>query len=366
MVFSSITSNILSTDYGLTPAIFILGMFSTLWILMTTLSHLDNRSRKGHYSYSEQFKLFVIRRRAPKLVLRRFKEVFEQELAKLEVSPETALYYNVHKEISQLRKVLDEPLSMLRGSAHKVWSDKNWKEFISLRPGYTDEPESELYGRTCSNSACRRSGHNRCRFSLDLVTSLDVYQVLLTELRSRLARLESDWLIWESKDSSFKEVSALIGQNPKYLSPRVEYRYAFNPDTEKVLISCRLAVHVKTALDNLKTAQRVVYRHTLKSGPLFEHLSQTKASNPGTKSPQSLDLHVALVSRPVAYYAYLENNLWFFGPENAVSGDGLDMEVFLMLWSKSSETMPLAKIVSGSRAIVRGETASQGYIRSLV
>jgi hypothetical protein len=292
--------------------------------------------------------------------------VFEQELAKLEVSPEAALKYNIDKEIYRLREVLDTPLPMLHAAAHKIWGDNNWVKFISTSHDYTGASDLEFYGYTCSNSVCRHDGHRRCRFSLGLVTSLDVYQVLCAEMRSSLARLDEAWRIWESDESSFKEISALIGKNPRYLSPRSEYRYGIDPHAEKVLINCRLAVHVETALSNLRTAQRVVYRYTLKTGPLFEHLSPTKDPNPRTKSSRPLGFHVALVSHPIAYYAYLDNNLWFCGPENAVSGDGLDMEVFLMLWSRSSETMPLAKIVSGSKAIVRGENASQGSTRSLV
>jgi len=322
---------------------------------MMLISHGDKRIRRGRRSYYDVIKFFWIRRRAPKLVLRRFMEVFESNLVKLEVFPDAAIGYNIGREISHLRMALNAPMPTLHAAAHWIWEAKGWDEFVSPRPNLSSEAELGLYGRACVSKDCRSAGHRRCRFPLDSVTVLDDFRTLCSELQSRLDRLERAWEAWELDESSLAEVSALIEKDPKYREPRDGHRYLFDYGVDKVLIGGRLAVHINTALGSMKTAQRAIYRQTLKSGSLYDRLSRTKAPNQAPKGPQGRDFQVALVPRSVAHYAYLENNLWLLSPDNATSGDDLDMEVFLMLWSKSAEIMPLVKIASAARAMVRGE-----------
>lgn len=319
------------------------------------VAYQEFRVRTGYRDFWDTLRFLRIRRVAKRLVHQRFKEIFEEDLAKLEVSVETAVNFNVQREISRLRGSLLEPLPRLRSSAHWLWTDEGWEDFLS--PHEPDSP-TILFGRRCHNDDCRLDGHRRCRFSLDSVLKREDFTVLCADLRSRLDILEREWRAWESDESSFREVSTWLEKNPQ--SRGFGHGHAFAPGAKTILISARLRYHIDTALESMTTAQRVVYRHTLRSGSLYERLSRKKDVGSTNGERTGIDFHIALVSRSLANYAYLDINVWLYKGGNAITGDDLDMEVFLMLWAKSSQVMPLAKIASAARALVRGERSIAG------
>ena len=268
-----------------------------------------------------------------KEICNRFVNAKEVELGKLNPSVEAAMNLHVYKQLEEVKKTLESPAHLLWQKTDEVRFGRQWGRLIVYNSA--NWPKSDALPRELPER-------------LAFVLESKEFKKTQAALNQRLKNLTSDWELWESSESSIMSLVASIEADPAYKVYR-QMRV-----DQLILTTSTLFVHHETALGDSTLAQRMLWRKTLIAGPMFNALTGTDGCNTRGQT------HLVVASRPVLEYAYGNHKSWVCMSYDSTPVDGLDMEMFLMLWAKSSGTLLVQQVASAARALVRAEKLGVG------
>ena len=266
-----------------------------------------------------------------KEICNRFVNAIEVELGKLNPSVEVAMKLHVYKQLEEVKKTLESPAHLLWQKTDDVRFSRQWGSLIVFNSA--NWPKHDRLPKELSE---------RLAFVLESAE----FKKTQAALNKRLKNLISEWELWEAADASIMSLAASIEADPSYRT------YKHLSADELILTSGTLLAHHETALGDSTLAQRMLWRKTLIAGPMFKALTGAEASNTRGQT------HLMVASRPVLEYAYGKHKNWVVMSYDSTPVDGLDMEMFLMLWAKSSGVKLVQQVASATHALVRAERFS--------
>lgn len=299
-----------------------------VFCLSLFVGSLDTETR---YEKEQKFLAKQRSRGVVKEICNRFVNAIEVELGKLNPSVEAAMNLHVYKQLEEVKKTLESPAHLLWQITDEVRFGRQWGRLIVYNSA--NWPKHEPLPRELPQSLA---------FVLESAEFKKTQAALALRLKNRV----KDWERWESAESSIMSLVASIEADPSYRA------YKHLPADESILTSGTLFVHHETALGDSTLAQRMLWRKTLIAGPMFKALTGAEASNTRGQT------HLMVASRPVLEYAYGKHKNWVVMSYDSTPVDGLDMEMFLMLWAKSSGVKLVQQVASATHALVRAEKFS--------
>lgn len=339
-----------------------LGLFSILGALLLWLSHRVNKDERGSSWYTRL--MFTLRRpRLPRIVHDKFISKIDSALKEFEVSASTATGKNVYRELDLLRLRVESPLRDFHYAADEVWDKYGWagyKPYHNNRIdvhlyGHLDPRErsrmnerfswrqspAKWYGRECASRECRH-GPQTCRLGLDELFDSEKFVSERESALGRIDKIRAEWEAWEKDQGSFDQITQLIEAGPGHQPPT-------RAPKDVVILPYVLRTSVLKTLQECTMAQRVIYRHTMLSGAILTALGE----EPG----QRFGFHdgLLLASRTVLSYAYENNQHIDLDMSQAVDTDGLDMEMFMMVLSRTHPAQGLRKTAAAARSLTRAE-----------
>lgn len=292
------------------------------------IGSLDMETR---YEKEQKFLAKQRSRSVVKEICNRFVNAIEVELGKLNPSVEAAMNLHVYKQLEEVKKTLESPARLLWQITDEVRFAHRWSRLIIFdSAGW---PKHEPLPRELPQS-------------LAFVLESKEFKKTQAALALRLKNRVKDWERWESAESSIMSLVASIEADPAYKV------YEHMRVEELILTTGTLFVHHDTALDESTLAQRMLWGKTLIAGPMFKALTGAEASNTRGQT------HLMVASRPVLEYAYGKHKNWVVMSYDSTPVDGLDMEMFIMLWAKSSGAKLVRQVASATHALVRAEKFS--------